>query len=112
MLISRDKAVHGGQKCYYRGDRCDYRVDGSAEGAGRRYAEDEVAYDPAADGRYDAQYHNAENIHVLFQPRHSARDGECDGADNFENENKNIHRPLRNKKEYTIRNNGVLCLFT
>lgn len=112
MLITREQSADCRQKSYYRRDRRDYRIYRVAECAGRRYAENEIARDSAADSRNNAQNHDAENIHVFLQPCHRAGNRERNGADDFKRKNENVHKPLRKQKEYTIRKNGVLCLFT
>ena len=103
MLITREQSADCRQKSYYRRDRRDYRIYRVTECAGRRYAENEIARDSAADSRHDAQNHDAENIHVFLQPRHRARNGKRNSADNFKSKNENVHKPLRKQKEYTIR---------
>ena len=110
MLITREQSADCRQKSYYRRDRRDYRIYRVTECAGRRYAEDEIARDSAADRRNNAQNHDAENIHVFLQPCHRAGNRERNGADDFKRKNENVHKPLRKQKRVHHQKNGVLCL--
>lgn len=68
MLITREQSADCRQKSYYRRDRRDYRIYRVTECAGRRYAENEIARDSAADSRNNAQNLTPKISMFFFSP--------------------------------------------
>ena len=54
-----------------------------------------VAQRAAADRCGQSEDRHAEDVHVLFQRDHRARNGKGDRADQLENENRDLHKSLR-----------------
>ena len=67
-----------------RGNRgCNKSIDRILKCCGRGVPKHKVADHSAADGGYDSEGHDAENIHLFRKPDHCAGKGKGNGADYF-----------------------------